>query len=276
MNLLPRIQNALKNEDIREKVKADFEHTIAKIAGTDKDISSLVSQMFTLLLQDKEQGVIEKEVYTLLSNTKHEGASLTKRFKNAFSNRTEKVFNQIKEYCQDVTGGVIDYGCGNAVLAQILHDRLGLDIRGFDVRVYKADDVTVPVAQFDGYRIPCPDNYFEMAVVTNVIHHEVANEEIVKELTRLVSRRLVIIETVPVGDSPDELRVNYEKTFMNDYLTNRLFQNSDIPTPGTYETPEGWIGRFEKHGWTVTHSESLGVDQPIIRDTHHLLIFDKE
>lgn len=62
---------------------------------------------------------------------------------------------------------------------------------------------------------------------------------------------------------------------MNDYLYNRLFHNADVPVPGTFETPEGWGSRFAKYGWKVKHSENLGEDQKTIKDTHHLLVFEK-
>lgn len=274
MDLLNRVQSTIADQEVFSKVLADFTYTLAQIAGTEQEeVKDIVEKIFFLLKTASDQKEAEQQVYDLLSNSFFEGKSLIERFKDAFSNRTEKVFDQISIFCMGFDSA-IDYGCGNAVLAQTLHDNLGIDIHGFDVRIYKKPEVTILVSQFDGGKVPCDDDAYELGIITNVIHHEVNNEKILKELSRVVSGRLVIIETVPTGTGR-ELEINHEKTFMNDYLTNRLFQNSDIPTPGTFETPDDWIKRFKKYGWKLFHSESFGIDQPIIRDVHHLLVFDK-
>ncbi|MEN9647956.1 MAG: hypothetical protein RLY57_760, partial [Candidatus Parcubacteria bacterium] len=127
----------------------------------------------------------------------------------------------------------------------------------------------------EGKIVNVVDKHYEAAVLTNVIHHEKINENILKELDRIVARKLVIIETVPVGNTPEEIVLDRERTFANDTLWNRFFNYADIPVPGTYETPEDWIKRFESYGWKTTHSEDLGYDQKSIHDVHHLLVFER-
>ena len=36
-----------------------------------------------------------------------------------------------------------------------------------------------------------------------------------------------------------------------------------------------WEDRFKAHGWKISKSIDLGVDQEIIKDTHHLLVLEK-
>ncbi len=158
----------------------------------------------------------------------------------------------------------------------MLQERDGHNVIGVDVRDYRAEGVTIPIKILNSSKTPFNNNEFSTVLMSNVAHHEADNESVIAELTRIVRDKLVVIETVPNGNTPDEIEADRDRTFMNDYLYNRLFHNADIPVPGTYETPQGWIDRFEKHGWQVSYSENLGYDQPVIRDVHHLLTFKRK
>ncbi len=199
----------------------------------------------------------------------------------SFSDRVNKIFEQVSPYLKDVSGKVFDYGMGAGGVAQKIQDELGLAVEGGDVRDFRALGVTVPFVLLnhfpnsEGRIVPVQDKYFEACVVTNVIHHEEVNENILKELDRITSRKLVIIETVPVGNSDKEIKLDHERTFASDVLWNRFFNSADIPVPGTYETPEDWIKRFEQFGWKTVHSENLGYDQKSIHDVHYLLVFER-
>lgn len=95
------------------------------------------------------------------------------------------------------------------------------------------------------------------------------------ELNRVVSHKLIVIETVSVGKTLEQIALDYERTFANDVLWCRFLNYDDIPVPGTYDTPKDWIKRFERYGWKTTHSEDLGFDQETIHDIHHLFIFER-
>jgi Fe-S cluster biosynthesis and repair protein YggX len=112
-------------------------------------------------------------------------------------------------------------------------------------------------------------------LLTNVLHHEKNNEKIIDELDRIVRRRLVILETVPIGETENDMEQDKDRTFMNDYLYNHLFHNADVPVPGTFETPNKWIERFSNHGWKLVNEKDLGFDQPTIKDRHYLLVFER-
>ena len=133
---------------------------------------------------------------------------------------------QISPYLEDIKGDVLDFGAGSGEVAQLLQDKHHLNISAVDLTPFKSAEVpTVPFLAYDGVRVPVPDLHFEAAVLTNVIHHEAHNEQILDELDRMVNRRLVIIETVPADDST----VERERTFVNDVLWNPVFNNPNIP-----------------------------------------------
>lgn len=274
-----RIHRALEDPEAREAVVADFSHTFRKLGLSEEHAQNICDMVLAKLSDPQSLDVLEQEILDWFEQIYIEipegSYNLIEALHEQLRNRAELIFIQIEPHLTNETGRMIDYGAGDGQVTQLLHDRLGLDIEGVDVRHYPALGVTVPILLFSGKRVDVADGTYEVAVMTNVAHHEKDNEVILAELSRIVTRKLVIIETVPTGDSPEAIERDRERTFMNDYLYNRLFHNADVPVPGTYETPDGWKDRIEAHGWHCTHSEDLGYDQPTIRDVHHLLVFER-
>ena len=214
-------------------------------------------------------------LWNLLCLLSVNGKPFTAQIFEKFTGRAELIYSQVEKYFSGTKGAVIDWGAGDGQVTQLLHDKLKLNIEGVDVRDFRAQTTTVPIKIFDGHHVSVADGYYEMGLMTNVAHHEKDNEKIIEELTRIIKRRLVVIETVPTGSTYEEVEADRGRTFLNDALWNRYFQNANIPVPGTYETPEGWILRFQKHGWKVIQSIDLGIDQPMVQDIHHLLVLEK-
>jgi ubiquinone/menaquinone biosynthesis C-methylase UbiE len=275
-----RIEKALTNSETRAKVQADFIYTFQKLGLPDAEAQELCNEIFVELLSSRTLDVIENDVLRDFESIKisagAEKHSLIQVLHEQLKNRAEIIFFQIKEHLKGIKGKVVDYGAGDGQVTQMLKDRSGLDIEGFDVRPYPTPGLTVRMDVFDGSRLPVPDGAYEAAVLTNVLHHEKDNEKILNELDRVVTKRLVILETVPVGKSEQDMEKDKDRTFMNDYLYNRLFHNADVPVPGTFETPNRWKERLHEHGWEYRYQEDLGFDQPTIKDRHYLLVFERK
>ena len=277
-----RVTRCLEDNDILSKVTEDFKLTFSMLIG-DIDKASIVAEyVIESLKEDKSLQEIEDKIlnyfqeYKVIENDKNK--NLVEILEERLKGRADLIFEQIKPYLEDVNGYVLDFGAGDGQVSQKIKDELDLDVSACDVRDYKLDNVEVPFLSIgDKSRLEVEDDYFSTIVITNVLHHEKNNQDIIKELYRLLKPggKLIVIETVPVGKSEKEIENDRERTFMNDYLYNRLFHNANVPVPGTYETPAGWIKRFEDAGFKLQHSENLGVDQPTIQDTHHLIVFDK-
>ena len=273
------IEHSLGNSETREKVTADFIYTFEQLGLSHEQATQLCSDIFTLLLSNKPLADIENQSLRMLENIKlkvnDRELNLIEVLHEKLKDRAKIIASQVEPYLQDVKGKVIDYGTGDGQVAQMLHDHLGLNIEGVDVRLYKAPNVTIPVMSFNGGNVPVANETYEAAMLTNVLHHEKINEKIINELDRIVQHKLVILETVPIGETEETMTQDKDRTFMNDYLYNRLFHSADVPVPGTFETPQKWIERFTKHGWKLAHEEDFGFDQPTIKDRHYLLVFEK-
>ncbi len=266
-----RIKQSLSNKFIREKVYNDFCDTFIAIDIDKKIAKDLTENVINILNNEVNLDIAESKINDIFNKL-----NVRNLINEKVKDRSIVIFNQIKEYVEDIKGNIIDYGAGDGVVADMLNKNLGSNIVGYDVSLYPKANINIPVFKFDGKNIDCEDNYFEVAIIINVIHHEAENEYILKELTRIVKSKIIVIETVPIGNNEEEINIDRERTFMNDYLYNRLFHYGDnVPVPGTYETPIGWQKRFEGYGWKTEVSIDLGVDQKVIKDTHHLFVFEK-
>lgn len=274
-----RLERVLSNKESRESIKSDFEYTFQQLGLSSGQAEELCKKIFEVISSDKPLQETEAEALKILEDAtvQNEIGELTllEVLDSKLIDRAELIFSQIKDYIKGIKGKVIDYGAGDGRVTQQLHDKLNLDVEGVDIRSYRAENITVPIKEFDGKRTEAQDGEYEAGVLTNVLHHERSNENILIELDRIVSDRLIIIETVPVGESEEEIESDKDRTFMNDYLYNRLFHNANVPVPGTYGTPEEWRRRFAKYGWKVIEEKDLGFDQPTIKDRHYLFVLEK-
>ncbi|MES2931017.1 MAG: class I SAM-dependent methyltransferase [Patescibacteria group bacterium] len=273
--LLNNLQKSLsRDRNTFIRICGDFQRTFQKL-GIDRHAAlTLTMEIIAFIRYATSIEEAERRIKHLFESRMYDSRSIFQMIRAGLEGRFEKIFTQIVPYL----GGIrtaIDYGCGSGVLTQMIRDRCDIAIEGVDIRSFLAPNVSVPIHVFDGYHVPVPDNHFECGIVTNILHHDPDNEKILQELSRIVSGKVVIIETVPEADNEEEARKDWDRMILNDALWNRFFNYADIPVPGTYEIPRIWITRIKKYFTNLVHSQDLGFDQDTIQDRHHLLVFEK-
>ncbi len=272
--LLQALHGSLATDEAKEKIKKDFSKTFTSLGVPHDASEGLAISVLAYIMAAKTLEQAEQTVRVLFEECHYDSKTVFAMIQDGLQQRFEIIYDQIEPFMKNA-GFTLDYGCGSGILTQMLNDRLSLDIEGCDVRDFKHDSVTVTVKRMNGCSVHVPDKYYDCAVLTNVIHHEAENEKILQELDRIVSDKLVIIETVPEGATEEDAKKDWGRMLLNDALWNRFFNYADIPVPGTYETPDNWIRRFAKYGWRCTRTKDLGFDQPTIQDRHHLLVFER-
>ncbi len=283
-----RIQAALLDPRILEQARADFEHTFMQLGITAAEAIRMTDRVINLLQSTVDLEKTEREIFAWFGTMLVEGVPLTKVLDQKMSGRAEIIFNQVSPFFAgfDTETEIVDFGCGDGQVTQLLHDRLNLQkIVGYDVKLYKAAGVTVPINQIIGHSTAAKTGQFSAMLLTNVAHHEADNQKLLEEAARILrpGARLVVIETVPTENT----KVAFEVNFLNDYFYNRLFHAADVPVPGTYELAANWVDRFRAVGFELEelHFEDislnenpkhLGFDQPTIRDWHVLYVFKRK
>lgn len=269
-----RLQAALTNISVLPRVHADLMHTFNNL-GLNTERDGTIERILTDIIETTDLETTERKIYSELQRLKVDGVSVTDILDEKMKDRAHIIYMQVSKFFRQ-DESIIDWGCGDGQVTNHVYHHITHNIEGYDVRNYAASGIAVPIKQFDGEFIPVSVGFFDAGLMTNVAHHEANNTKILHELARIIRTggRLVVIETVPVEDKPEE----FERTFVGDYVYNRLFHQADVPVPGTYETEEGWVQRFAEVGFDLEELEGtanptpLGYDQPTIRDWHTRLI----
>ncbi|MCS6850283.1 MAG: methyltransferase domain-containing protein [Gemmataceae bacterium] len=86
---------------------------------------------------------------------------------------------------------VLDVGCGDGRLARALGaQRPDVEVRGVEVRVRTA--TAIPVAAFDGRRLPYADRSFDAVLLVDVLHHAAEPLELLREAARVAARAVIL------------------------------------------------------------------------------------
>lgn len=269
-----RLQAALTDMTVLPLVHADLIHTFNNL-GLNAEHDGTIGRIVTDITETTDLEATERKIFAELKRLKVGGVSVTDILDEKMKDRAHIIYEQVSKFFRQ-DESVIDWGCGDGQVTNHVYHHITRNIEGYDVCNYPAPGIAVSIKQFDGEFIPVSVGFFNAGLMTNVAHHEADNAKILRELARIIRTggRLVVIETVPVKDEPEE----FERTFVGDYVYNRLFHQADVPVPGTYETEEGWVRRFAEVGFDLeeldgtTNPTPLGYDQPTIRDWHTRLV----
>ena len=151
----------------------------------------------------------------------------------------------------------LDYGAGDGSVGKIIAEKTGNQVIGADIMPPQDTKIKVVKINPDA-ALPWKKNEFDIGFIVNLLHHmpEKNQEKVLQELARVIKSGLYVVET-----TIDDTEGSREKTLASDYFSNRILRNAafdsrDIPVPGTFKTPEAWIGTFNNHGFGVRQSET--------------------
>jgi SAM-dependent methyltransferase len=169
--------------------------------------------------------------------------------------RGERIAHGMAELAEGARGGaMLDIGCGNGLLARRIAEIAGADtVRGVDVMV--RDDTSVPVAHYDGERLPFDDASYDLITICDVLHHAKDPLAVVKDAMRVLrpGGRIVIKDHFRLGTVSNAVLLAMD--MLGNYSTGVLVR-------GTYLSPPEWVdlvasagGRIDKLVWPfVVHS----------------------
>ncbi len=278
--MLQKLKQATACSDTAKAAGRDFITTFSGL-GVEQETAVQLALFVLQQIQSAKSAIkLENDIFARYQEIKikKDGKylSLPQALTENISGRAETIFNQVSDCFTSINGPVIDYGAGDCQVTQLLKDRLDLDIEAADVVDYRTPHTTVQFTAIRNGKLDRPDGCYAAALLTNVLHHEKDNAVILADINRLVTGRIVIIETVPEGKTDADQEADLGRTFLNDWFYNRTFHpNAGIPVPGSYETIDGWKSRFTRTGWKIEKVTDLGRDQPLIADRHVLYVLMK-
>lgn len=133
---------------------------------------------------------------------------------------------------------VLDVGSHDGALAhRLLVELPSLSIAAVDIA--PARDPLIPVAAYDGVRLPFPDDSFDTVLLADVLHHDTAPGRVLAEAARVARRRVL------VKDHHWSHRLDWLVLALSDYLGNRA---RGIRLPYHYLTLAEWERLFADTG----------------------------
>jgi SAM-dependent methyltransferase len=238
---------------------------------------AMCSFILSNLVDNRPLNLIERQLHQTLQHTivdPSTNCSFIDAIGPKLAGRGQLIFQQIEPHLRDMHGKeILDFGAGGGLVTAEIRSKVSPHTVGIDVRPYGDG-----IIQYDGRHAPFANDSFDCIVVTNVFHHEKNNQQCLDEVHRLLKPggKLIVVETVPTGSTEEEAQQDLGRTFLVDFTYNRLFNDADIPVPGTFETAIGWTRRFAASGFEKPGVvEHLGFDQEIVPDWHVLYVVHK-
>ncbi len=227
---------------------------------------------FVLKTLAGELSLIEKEklIWEILGGYVVHGIVFRDYLPVMIQNRVNKMYSQIGAYILD-SGVAADYGAGlGDFMRKVKKEKPNLMIEGWDIG---NDDAKGDVNIYDGKHIPRDNQYYDQVWQTTVLHHFSNPIDGVKEMARLAKKRIILLETLPLGWLGDKEK-DFDVTFVADYYYRLLFKSGE-PVPGSYRTKDEWIKFFENEGWRCVNSEVFGNDIDFAEFSHVRIVLEK-
>lgn len=274
-----RIRRILEDINKRKKIENDlksilqqFDLEIKKAADICREITENYLTCLTLEEANQKGYELMQQCKVVVNQVE---VPILPIMQKEMATRPSHKLSLLKPYLQNFTGKTLDYGAGNGIFTQLIADNLHLDIEGVDIQSEKASNVTIKMLQFDGTHVPVTNKYYDNGLLIQVLHHAEYYEQILQELDRVVKHNLIVRENTPAGKDDFEMRQNLDNIFMLDFLYAKVFCNSNMPTPGTFFTPQDWIKIFAKYGWECKAVIDEGFDNMFPPFRHGLWIFNR-
>lgn len=136
---------------------------------------------------------------------------------------------------------VLDIGCGNGVVSNILKNGLNLDLIGSDIIDYRIEDI--PFKKMDDKGIfPFDDNIFDYAVFNDILHHSENVEELIIEAFRVAKKILIFEDHETLLLKILDIGLNY-------------FYCSKMPCPLNFRSEKEWETLFREQNLNYEKGE---------------------
>jgi SAM-dependent methyltransferase len=116
-------------------------------------------------------------------------------FYRIYKKASEEMYLKIKEFIKEKEK-ILDLGCGSGIFARTLSEKLNIEILGLDIKDRRI--CQIPFQLYDGEKIPFPNDFFNVVLISFVLHHTKDPVSILKEAKR-VGKKLIIFEDLPEG-----------------------------------------------------------------------------
>ena len=178
--------------------------------------------------------------------------------------RAKKIANFI---CPLLSEGdrVLDFGCGNLLVAEFIQANLDVKIIGIDI--IDINLMSLPLKIYDGERIPFEDKYFDVTYVGFLFHHTDTIDSLLSECIRVTKKRIIILE--------DVYENNFELWITKTLDYSNKLTSLEIDIALNFKKEVEWIALFSK--FKLRDVKIQRIRPVLLRPTRHrLFVLDLE
>lgn len=184
-------------------------------------------------------------------------------FYSLFSSIYRKAAKKMCQDCQDFIekgSKILDLGCGSGIVGREFEKFFKARIFGIDVEDKRIEKI--PFQIFDGFKIPFPENFFDITLISYVLHHVRDPVSLLKEAKR-VSKKIAIYEDLPEGFF-SKMRCCFHQ------LTYNLFFQKERQK-FNFKTKKEWEEIFKEIGLKVISSKRVFAPFNLIDPVYRIL-----
>lgn len=89
---------------------------------------------------------------------------------------------------------LLDLGCGSGIVTKQIQEKTKIEVLGVDIEDQRIEKI--PFKKFDGKNLPFKQNFFDIILISFVLHHTSNPLEVLKEAKR-VGKKIIIFEDTP-------------------------------------------------------------------------------
>ena len=186
-------------------------------------------------------------------------------FYRIFSSIYRKAAKRMCFQCKDFIkkrSKILDLGCGSGIVGKEFEKFFNADLLGIDIEDKRVEKI--PFRIFDGFKIPFPDNYFDLTLISYVLHHAQDPEALLKEAKR-VSKKIIIFEDLPKG------LLSKLRCFLHQTSYNLFFQRKKQKF--NFKTKEEWEKIFKENGLKIIEGKKVSASNFDFFDPVYRILF---
>lgn len=268
-----RFRNRLR-DDQQGAFKEALEGSLRALRLTDED---RVSALLDVLWQELASEAPEDALVSTLRSFLRESGLLEDARTGALQERASRIRTQIESFL--APGSVLDWGCGDAFVAELLVERA---VTLVDIADHRRAMLAEELSLYN-QKEPPPGlaHFYDNVLLLTVLHHAENPATTISHAVRY-SNRIIVIESVPglshhatnSLEPIERFRVQYEYCGFVDWFYNAVICGN-IPVPFNYLPAAGWCSLFAVAGFGLSARRVLGLDQPLVPEWHELLVFER-
>jgi ubiquinone/menaquinone biosynthesis C-methylase UbiE len=234
----------------------------------------------------------EEQAHNILAEER-----VSEKIPEKLSARASLMYSQIERYL--LPGNVLDYGCGDGQVAELIAKNRRQEVTLSDVYQHKhVRETGLKFRLFEqGAKTPFGDNEFDNALALTVYHHSSSPVDSINDVCRVTkpNGRVLVIESV-YGVTGKELPLAVQKEIHSylsltseqqrkvnlffDHFYNRVIHYSKdaktkVNVPFNFNTPDNWQKIFAACGLKQEVLVHLGLEQPTAPENHPLHVLRK-